>query len=124
MSFPAPGLIYFLSLAILPAAAREIAFAPSLARARGAQVEMVSIDTTQEVRPATPFRFALADYQTLSIEIFDREGRRIRTLSSGLWAPGTHQLAWQRDNDAGERVVDGIYEIRLSQPSAGPLLGR
>ena len=37
----------------------------------------------------------------------------IRTLASGLWAKGQHTLAWHRDDDAGNRVDEGIYVVRL-----------
>jgi hypothetical protein len=111
-------------LAIEPTAAREIAFAPSAAWARVGWVEVASVDTAVEVRPATPIAFTLAEYGSLAIEVFDREGRRIRTLGSGLWAPGTHRLAWQHDNENGQRVLNDVYEIRLRSESHDAALAR
>ena len=53
----------------------------------------------------------------IRLEIFDLLGRKVRTLASGRYAPGTYSVTWNATDDAGLRVASGIYVYRLSSPS-------
>ena len=50
----------------------------------------------------------------LALAILDLQGRRVRTLSSGRYAPGRYALAWDLCDDLGRRVAPGVYLARLS----------
>jgi hypothetical protein len=53
----------------------------------------------------------------IRLEIFDLLGRKVRTLVSGQYAPGTYSVPWNATDDAGLTVASGIYVYRLSSPS-------
>ena len=53
----------------------------------------------------------------IRLEIFDLLGRKVRTLASGHYAPGTYSMQWNATDDAGLPVASGIYVYRLSSPS-------
>ena len=47
------------------------------------------------------------------LEIFDVQGRRIRTLADQTMKGGRHTLQWNGLNDAGSNVSSGVYLYRL-----------
>ena len=48
----------------------------------------------------------------------DLQGRVVRTLASGLWAAGSHTMAWHRDLEDGGLAAPGVYVLRLrTEPS-------
>lgn len=49
----------------------------------------------------------------LAVEIFDPQGRRVRTVLKEPRAAGIHVLDWDGRNDAGQRVRPGLYLIRM-----------
>jgi hypothetical protein len=74
-----------------------------------------------ELGPASPSPFtsttrisftvpAVAD---ISLEIYDIEGRKVRTLLEGVAEPGTWSAVWDGLDDAGSRVSPGAYFYRL-----------
>ena len=70
--------------------------------------------------PNTNIRFDISANQAsehIRLEIFDLLGRKVRTLASGQYAPGTYSLLWNATDDAGLPVASGIYVYRLSSPS-------
>lgn len=50
----------------------------------------------------------------VEIGVFDVAGRLIRRLQRGPVGPGTHQVAWNGDDDGGRRTRSGIYFCRLT----------
>lgn len=63
--------------------------------------------------PIIPCRFNLSESARIELTIYDRSGRRIRTLASGYFASGIHELRWAGTDDAGIRVASGIYFVIL-----------
>jgi hypothetical protein len=63
--------------------------------------------------PSTTISFFLPDRTTIVLEIFDVGGRKVRTLVSGVKAPGRHVITWDGRNEAGVSVGSGIYCCRL-----------
>jgi hypothetical protein len=49
----------------------------------------------------------------VTIEIFNVEGRRVRTLLDAKVARGTHIVGWDSRNDSGRRVAPGAYYANL-----------
>jgi len=73
-------------------------------------------------RPATIFRFALADQRGVRFDILDLQGNVVRALYQGELAAGQHELVWNGTDD-GETVFRGtrVFEARL-QVFAGETL--
>lgn len=67
----------------------------------------------------------LAAMSTLRIDIHDALGRRIRTLTDGVYSAGVHRLLWDGRNDEGALLGAGMYIYRVQSPattSSGKLL--
>lgn len=50
----------------------------------------------------------------LRVEVFDAQGRRVRTLCDGLAPAGERRLAWDARGEGGARVRPGVYLLRAS----------
>ena len=61
----------------------------------------------------TLIRFELPARSTVSLEVFDIRGRRIKTLTRGEWQAGFHALEWNGRDTAGRRVGPGVYLYRM-----------
>lgn len=63
--------------------------------------------------PETTIRFDLpansdGAYE-VQLTIFDITGRKVKSLVSGKYAPGSYALHWDATNDRGDKVPSGIY---------------
>jgi hypothetical protein len=54
----------------------------------------------------------------VNIEVFDVVGRRVRSLYQGSQGPGEYRQSWNRTDDAGRGVAQGIYIVRLAAADA------
>jgi|GEM_PF-3918940 len=63
--------------------------------------------------PSTTIRYDLREAGFIELEIFDVQGRKIKTLFSGVSMQGSHRVVWNGRNDTGEAVSSGIYLLRL-----------
>lgn len=72
--------------------------------------------------PVTTISFGLPAQQRISLKIFDLRGSLVRTLASGAFAAGIHELSWDGRNDSGEIASAGTYIYRLE--SEGGILTR
>lgn len=68
------------------------------------------------VRGACTFEFALDRAGSAALEVFDANGRRVRTLVRGTLEPGVHSVRWDRTDDDGAAVRPGTYFVRLAGP--------
>ena len=90
--------------------------------------EPSSVDTDQEIQPGTfalynnypnPFnpetriQYEIGRASTVSLEIYNMLGQKVRTLQNGRKAAGSHEVVWNGANDAGHQVSSGIYFYRL-----------
>ncbi len=57
--------------------------------------------------------FALARADQVDLRLFDVSGRMVKTLASGSFGAGAHQVTWDGSSDAGGRVPAGVYFYRL-----------
>ncbi len=64
--------------------------------------------------PVTMIEFALPEGQTVTIEIYNILGQRIRTLLRDFSEAGIHTVAWNGTNDSKADVPSGIYFYRLT----------
>ncbi len=64
--------------------------------------------------PRTDISFELPAPGPVILEIFDVTGRRVRRLISGdRYAAGSHQVAWDGNDDSGKAQSSGIYLYRV-----------
>jgi hypothetical protein len=61
----------------------------------------------------TTIRFSLKSDGEATLSVYDLLGRRINTLKSGRLSAGTHSIAWNGKNEAGNEVASGVYFYRL-----------
>jgi len=59
--------------------------------------------------PHTTLHFTLADGGPVRLAVYDHRGRRVRTLASGPWAAGEHDVRWDGRDDRGRGVAAGSY---------------
>ena len=63
--------------------------------------------------PRTTVRFDLVRDGFTELDVYDLNGRRVRTLTSGYLSAGEHQETWDGLNDGGRPVASGVYLFRL-----------
>src|ERR1043166_645780 len=62
----------------------------------------------------TTIRFDLPVASLVRLEVFDLQGRLVRTLANGSFNAGSFSLAWDHNKDSGVSVLPGIYFYRMS----------
>ncbi|MBN2200508.1 carbohydrate binding domain-containing protein [bacterium] len=67
----------------------------------------------------TVIEYRLPSPSEVRIDVFDMKGRRVRSLTDGFHAEGTHRITWDGRNDAGEGLPSGVYAYRIQASSAG-----
>ena len=71
--------------------------------------------------PSTEIRFALPRGGEVRLQVFDLEGRLVRSLLSEVMPAGSHRVVWQGDDHRGVPVASGVYFYRL-QTGTGDLV--
>lgn len=61
----------------------------------------------------TEIRFELPAESAVRLEVFDAQGRVVRTLAEGAFPAGFHAVAWDQRDASGGRVRPGIYFYRI-----------
>ncbi len=64
--------------------------------------------------PSTKISFALPEASEVELQIFNEAGQLVRTLTSGRFASGRHELHWDARNQSGKQVAAGVYLYRLT----------
>jgi hypothetical protein len=62
--------------------------------------------------------FALPAACEARLEVFDVDGRRVRTLAAGPWPAGAHRLSWDGSDARGAPIPPGVYLVRLAARGA------
>ena len=57
-------------------------------------------------------RFSLASSGQVSIHLFDAAGRLVRTIASGWYEAGDHEVTWRRADQRGG-LANGVYFVKL-----------
>ncbi len=72
------------------------------------------------VRASTRVRFDLAgrDAQPVRVDVYEVNGRHVRTLVNGALPPGEFEVSWDGRARGGKRVAAGVYFVRLAAPDA------
>lgn len=62
---------------------------------------------------STKVSFALPYTANVSLKVYDITGKLVATLVDGSQTPGAHTVTWNRTDDAGRTVAQGIYLVRM-----------
>ena len=89
--------------------------------ARGQAVEQ-ALPTRFALSPGQPnpfgrsmlIRFDVPRRAQIRIEAFDVLGRRVRTLTEGEFAPGSHTVSWDGAAEDGAPARPGVYMVRMT----------
>lgn len=71
-------------------------------------------NTPNPFNPATRISFDLPAPADVTLEVFDVNGKRIRTLFDGHRDRGVHSETWDGTDSRGNRVSSGVYFYRLT----------
>lgn len=63
--------------------------------------------------PMTTISFQLSRSETVTLDIYNTMGQKVRTLATGWMETGHHQTVWNGRDDRGRQVTSGIYFYRL-----------
>ena len=63
--------------------------------------------------PRTRISFTVREAGTVTLDVHDVAGRRVRLLLSGRVAAGPHELVWDGRDDHGRELPSGVYVCRL-----------
>ena len=67
--------------------------------------------------PVTQIDFALHESSSVSLQIFNTQGRLVRTLTHEVLDPGTYSRKWTGVAETGQPVPSGIYVAQLKTGS-------
>lgn len=62
----------------------------------------------------TTSRFDTPRAAHVRLEVFDAQGRRVRTLADRAFEPGEHALTWDGTDSGGRRLWPGVYLYRMT----------
>ncbi len=63
--------------------------------------------------PSTTISFGLTKPDHVVLQIFDVQGKLVKTITNDYISAGEHRFVWNARNDAGLRIASGIYFYRL-----------
>jgi len=58
--------------------------------------------------------FDIPKTSDVSIEVYDLLGKKVNTLTSGEFEPGTHRVVWSGQDDYGRDVSSGVYLYKMT----------
>lgn len=67
--------------------------------------------------PGTRIVFDLKEASSVSLRIYDANGRLMRNLIEEKRESGRHEMAWDGKDDSGRKVASGVYFYRLTAGS-------
>jgi hypothetical protein len=63
--------------------------------------------------PRAEVNYTVPDAGKVSLNVFDLNGRLVKTLVSGNAKPGVNRVVWNLTNNAGKQVSSGVYFCKL-----------
>ncbi len=64
--------------------------------------------------PGTSIRYAIPETQDVRLDIYDVQGRWVRSLIDRVEPAGIREVMWEGNDNAGRPVSSGIYFVRLA----------
>jgi hypothetical protein len=108
-----PGETYsYLVVGLLPEGGEQV-YGPVTATAAARRHFAFLPPIPNPTRGDALMRFDLPRSGTITLEIFNLSGRRVRELSSGLLDAGRQTMVWDGRNEHGHPAASGLYLVRL-----------
>ncbi len=93
----------------------------SVAVMTGTLAVTANVATKTELQPVVPnpsrgssvLTFSLVAAAHVDLSIYSVDGRRIRTIASGMHQAGTFRFAWDGTDDRGTSLKSGVYFVRF-----------
>lgn len=63
--------------------------------------------------PTTKISYTLPAEESVTLAIYDTQGRLVRTLVNGVRGPGLYEVTWDGTDAAGTKLGTGVYFCRL-----------
>ncbi len=79
----------------------------------GTSVRQVNLTARSHFRSSVGLSFNLPYDSRTTVTVYDKTGRRTRTLADALLRAGKHHLHWDGKADDGFAVGSGVYYVRL-----------
>jgi choice-of-anchor B domain-containing protein len=73
-------------------------------------------------RASTLVKFELGARTAATVNVFDVQGRLVRTLARATFDPGVHHVAWDGLDAGGAATAPGVYVVRLETGDAATSL--
>ncbi|MCP4567722.1 MAG: T9SS type A sorting domain-containing protein [FCB group bacterium] len=64
--------------------------------------------------PTTSIKYNIAETQAVTLEIFNVNGQKVKTLVDEVVTAGEHTVNWNSTDENGQKVASGIYMYRLT----------
>ena len=64
--------------------------------------------------PTTTLQYEMGSAGPVSIDVFDVNGRKIRSLYTGIQTPGQHEIRWDAKDDRGRSMSSGVYLFNVN----------
>jgi len=64
-------------------------------------------------KTSATIRFDLPIASSVALEVYDAQGRKVRTLARGLYLAGCHAVEWNERDEGGNFVRPGVYLYRI-----------
>jgi hypothetical protein len=64
--------------------------------------------------PETRIDYSLAQSEHVTLEVYNINGQRVRTLIDEMMPAGQHSVMWDATTDGGSQVASGVYLYRLT----------
>ena len=95
---------------------RLLSFPPTLAVSDGPRSRHLELraPTPNPFRGSTRLDYALPARSAVALDVFDPNGRLVRSVERGVREAGEHRVTWDGRDRAGQAVGSGIYFARLS----------
>ena len=77
------------------------------------QVFALNANYPNPFNPSTMIPFAITSNENVSLNIYDMNGKLIKTLINGNIPAGYHEILWDGKDNAGKAVNSGMYISRL-----------
>ena len=61
--------------------------------------------------------FLVGAVQQVRVDVYDVQGRRVRSLLDTVYGAGGHTVVWDGVDDAGGQAASGVYVVRVQAGS-------
>jgi len=80
--------------------------------------EMISQNYPNPFNPGTTIQYRLPEEADATLTLYNLKGQIVRSLVHENQKQGEHRIAWNGENESGERVPSGVYVYRLTAKAA------